>query len=886
MLLINKTSNAPVPLQRVSVQASIRSFVADLIVEQEFKNSESTAIEAVYVFPLEESSAVYSMSATIGDKTVVATIRERKEAQKEYVDALAQGHGAYLMEQDDTNREKFILSVGALPPNTSCTIRLQLAVELDATNQGKSIRFVLPTAIAPRYSSGKETPSVSPAPEITYTSKSPYRLEFQASIHVDFLKGSPAASFGVSSPSHPLSQTFDSDKRVVNISLAQQSVALDRDVIVDVNYGASEGEVQILSLRERNSLNSSSAALVSIAAPTPSASAMSMLPIQSTVIFLVDCSGSMDSENKIGLARDALRLFVKAIPPGTNFNILKFGSSYVALFPEPQGRPYTAETAAAADALVDQLAANLGGTELSAALDFILSKPGYSRDVLLLTDGEVGNTNDVIRQCSAAKAYARVFSLGVGSSPSRSLVKGVARVTSGRAVFVPPHCVVDEPVADVLDAVLRPRLANIQVHWPTGTKVVAASNSAVATCVSGDRVLVYAVLSHDTPFGNTNGEDPVVRVSYTDVNGQQVEKSVPMRLSNAASESKEEVSALSAMTGSRAIAALFDTKYVEPTANNTGSTQSRFKDLAAESNGAPARKQTEKEWEEERKAKVIALSLAHHVLSPYTALVAVEHRKDGSNADMQLREVPVMMSAGEPFYAPPPPPGIGQCSGTAIRRVAAPMSHLMAMGGAPAPAMCFAAASPCPPPPQPTASRSVVMEKSVSKRKGSAPHRGMADKKMMQRDEDEDADDGSVGMALFGDGGDAHVNSNTNHMQKEMEVQEELARKPSKPQSTGLRGLIALQKFDGSWEPTAQWEAEAGSTVADVQQRIAGSEFAQHPWAQEASVLATALVCALFRSRWVADERLWKPVQAKAMRWLMSKIASDVLVERLIAALQ
>lgn len=47
-----------VPLKRVSVDATIRSFAGDVIVTQVFQNNETTPIEAVYCFPIEEQAAI------------------------------------------------------------------------------------------------------------------------------------------------------------------------------------------------------------------------------------------------------------------------------------------------------------------------------------------------------------------------------------------------------------------------------------------------------------------------------------------------------------------------------------------------------------------------------------------------------------------------------------------------------------------------------------------------------------------------------------------------------------------------------------------------------------------------------------------------------------
>ncbi|CAF3413897.1 unnamed protein product, partial [Rotaria sp. Silwood2] len=104
-----------VPLKQVSVEAYIKLFAADVTIKQIFRNDETIPIEAVYCFPIEEQAAIYSFVARIDDREIVAQLKEKKEAQREYNDALQQDHGAYLLEQDEKSQDTFIINVGALP---------------------------------------------------------------------------------------------------------------------------------------------------------------------------------------------------------------------------------------------------------------------------------------------------------------------------------------------------------------------------------------------------------------------------------------------------------------------------------------------------------------------------------------------------------------------------------------------------------------------------------------------------------------------------------------------------------------------------------------------------------------------------------------------------
>lgn len=77
----------------------------------------------------------------------------------------------------------------------------------------------------------------------------------------------------------------------------------------------------------------------------------------------------MDSENKIELAREAMLLFVKSLPVGCHFNIIRFGSRFESLF-DDMTAIYDEQHARTAEVYAEHLKADLGGTDLVSLLLF------------------------------------------------------------------------------------------------------------------------------------------------------------------------------------------------------------------------------------------------------------------------------------------------------------------------------------------------------------------------------------------------------------------------------------------------------------------------------------------------------------------------------------
>jgi von Willebrand factor A domain-containing protein 5 len=72
---------------------------------------------------------------------------------------------------------------------------------------------------------------------------------------------------------------------------------------------------------------------------------------------------------------------------------------------------------------------NMGWTEIEIPLRKILKSkviPGYPKQIFLLTDGEVNNTEAVIDIVRKNIKYSRVHAIGLGDGASAALIRGCA----------------------------------------------------------------------------------------------------------------------------------------------------------------------------------------------------------------------------------------------------------------------------------------------------------------------------------------------------------------------------------------------------------------------------------------------------------------------------
>ena len=128
---------------------------------------------------------------------------------------------------------------------------------------------------------------------------------------------------GISSISHPTQVDLSRDD-VYLVTLGQQNIHLDRDILLDID----------LSETRSNTIVAVEAGAV-MASFTPTEvecrRAMNKVDTNNEFIFVIDCSRSMEDKGKTGLARQAMLLFLKSLPMNSHFNILRFESTYQTL---------------------------------------------------------------------------------------------------------------------------------------------------------------------------------------------------------------------------------------------------------------------------------------------------------------------------------------------------------------------------------------------------------------------------------------------------------------------------------------------------------------------------------------------------------------------------
>ncbi|CAI8029551.1 von Willebrand factor A domain-containing protein 5A [Geodia barretti] len=511
-LLVAK-GKAPLPLKSVSVDAQVRGFVMGLRSTLTYSNDSPDPVEVLFRFPVEKSHAVVGLTAVIDGRKIAAQVREKEEARAQYDDAIASGLSAALAEEK--SGDIFSIALGNLPPGKDAQIQLQLVGELGVDAEG-GVRFSLPSTLKPRYTPTGSTDPLAPVPAGEEEQVKSGTVSAVSWFHLT-VEGADGVAV-VTSPTHSITVT-PNDANQLDVRLSKE---LDSDLVILVKTKEPHAPKAIVEGGEekKGSFMSSTTVMLNFFPSFPEIEAACEF------IFLVDRSGSMRG-SYIKSARETLVLFLKSLPQGNYFNIMGFGSSYTSLFPNPV--PYDKKHLEKAIKHAQGMEADLGGTELLRPLQHIFeTKPrsGYARQVFVLTDGSVSNTDACIQEMRSNLKNARCFTFGIGSGASSALVNGLATAGNGAAEFVKEGERMQPKVIRSLKRALQPAITDVSVSYEVPKEFeVTQSPQSPPPVFNGEKLVVYATLKSQkalektdctaTLKGNMLGEELEYKIPFT-----------------------------------------------------------------------------------------------------------------------------------------------------------------------------------------------------------------------------------------------------------------------------------------------------------------------------------------------------------------------------------
>ena len=589
-----------VPLLGVDVRAEVVAGHARAVVRQRYRNDEKRPIEAIYTFPLKARGAVIGFAMTVNGRHLVGEVQEREEAFRRYDDALSAGHGSALLEQERPN--VFTANVGNLLPGEETLIEIEY-VEPIRADEG-AVRWSLPTLVAPRYVPGTATGDrtshgaadpTDRVPDADRISPPTGQVAYGISLELVF---DLSCELEIDSPSHAVrSEVIDGHSHRTRVTFSQSQVALDRDIVVTAFPKASAFAAAPLASVVAHRAAGSAAGTFALSLVPDLAGGLRRRDARSEVVFVLDRSGSMDG-TAMAEAKTALRLCLRQLREGDRFAIIAFDDSIEMMSPSMTG--LTPSTLRAADRWIDAIDSR-GGTEM---LEPLVQAIGLAPSgvIVLLTDGQVANEDEIQQQVLARRTTARVYAFGIGTNVSDALLVGLAEKTGGGVEMIHPGERVDDKVVAQFARATAPRVTDLRVSF-RGVDVGELAPAETTSLVDGEPLTIFGTYEA-AAVGAVE-----IRGMYE---GEKFYLEVPIDLPER--DDRPLVSKLWA--------------------------QARIRDLeGAALSGRRA---------DTMKQRIVALAKEHGVSSRYTSFVVVEKRSGDRrvNEQAETRVVPVSAPAG------------------------------------------------------------------------------------------------------------------------------------------------------------------------------------------------------------------------------------------------
>jgi Ca-activated chloride channel family protein len=586
-------------LLSTDVELDINGLVARVAVRQQFRNESAEWVEGVYVFPLPDKAAVDRMRLHVGDRFIEGEIQEKERARKTYEQAKQAGKKTSLVEQQRANL--FTTSVANVAPGELVIVEIEYLEDVRYEDGRFSIRF--PMTLTPRYIAGQglpdkvgngwsnDTDRVPDASLITppvVRSSSGHKISLTAEVNA----GTPLEI--VASRYHPV--TVAEDGGEYRVALDGDKVPMDHDFEL-VWQPVPSAEPRAMAFTEI--VDGQPYHLLMVMPPDQEAAPGSPMPRE--IILVVDTSGSMHGVS-MAQAKRAVHMAVKGLQATDRFNVIEFNSVTASLFPSSvAASPANVRKAVN---FVQQLNAN-GGTEMRPALSFALrGEPPetHLRQIVFITDGSVGNEDELFTMIDERLGNARLFTVGIGSAPNSWFMRKAAESGRGSYTFISAVHEVGERMNTLFRKLEQPQVTDIEVQWPSGV-VVDSYPTTVPDLYFGEPVTVKVRASGDYRDGDT------VRVSGNSVSGSWA-RTLPVRSAQASS-------GVAALWARARIGELLD----------------------AERRGRDS---------DEVRSDIVETALAHKLVSKFTSLVAVDKTPARPAGDpLSSEQVPNLLPYGQ-----------------------------------------------------------------------------------------------------------------------------------------------------------------------------------------------------------------------------------------------
>ena len=477
----------------IYLRSKVNELFATTELTQYFTNELKDSIELTILFPIKEEIDLSKFVVSIDDKTVISKVMPKEKAEEKYNDSIASGNvGIYSSYQD--NQNSYSVNIGNIKPNQKIklvTVFIQMIGTQDMSyefnimekypsfhykelNKEKSRNKIINANIEIETQS-KITRLIAPFLDEQAKKNSTYEVQYNQDYKkakIKYIKNPDNISnINMNNPNDFSGKvnapTFYSSFcilfRTENINkpiLYYQYNPELKETAYSINYVYTSKNMKEIPIPEKpdEDINISYASKYedNLINETPG-----------LFIFLIDQSGSMRG-NSIDLVKQALLLFIQSLPVNSYFQLIGFGTNFKKYNEEPV--IYNKENVEKIINIINSLRADLGGTNISSPLSAIYNDNNYSKinlskNIFLLTDGQVHDREQCINLITSNSSKFRIHALGIGTDFDKILIERCGKLGKGTSSFVEDVKKINSVVINTLNKCLRSYITDIKFEF-------------------------------------------------------------------------------------------------------------------------------------------------------------------------------------------------------------------------------------------------------------------------------------------------------------------------------------------------------------------------------------------------------------------------------------
>ena len=623
----NQDGYFPTLTQNSDYQVTVNGLLARVNFTQTFKNTTADFLEAVYVFPLIDDAAVDAMIMEVGDRRIVGKIKEKQQAQKMYTKAKREGKKTSLVSQQRPNI--FTSKLANIAPGETIKISLSYLQSIVLKDEVFSLR--IPLTLTPRYippprkfvDQESEQLNSSNEPVITNINShgwaiannrvldaheiTPLQTRISSgdmktqttTIQINLNTGLPVT--GVESLYHRIikqtanqnmsnnAHTNNQKNRALSVSLADDKILLDQDFVLQ--WQLAQGDVPKAAFFSESisgqDMENFDYGLLMVMPPKQ----LQMKAITKEVIYILDTSGSMGGV-AIRQAKQALSTALDLLNINDSFNVIAFNDDLENLFTDSKIANHN--NVERAKQWISTIDAG-GGTNMYPAIKKALQKGVLNkayRQVIFITDGSVGNEDELLTLIDSDLADTRLHTVGIGSAPNGYFMSQAASVGRGTYRYIGSINEVASQMNRLFEQISKPLMQNIVVQWPVDSAEMFPQK--LPDLYATEPLLI----SVRWPKHENNQKNQVIKIAGQLATSVWQEQVIITKRDNQKIKSEN-----------------------QNLNNGVAPWWARQKITHLTS---VLRRSNSVEQTNELKSQITALALSHHLVSPYTSFIAIE----------------------------------------------------------------------------------------------------------------------------------------------------------------------------------------------------------------------------------------------------------------------